>query len=851
MAQPKAQELLVNVIGPDGESGTVPAQYASSMPEGWRPETPEETRKRVLEQHYGGTAGEVISAGAGFLRGATMGQSDIALTAPGKLGAGVSGAIIQPQFNAMRNLASSIGGPNVEKFLNQVKGPVNRETLAAYKEVSPSASTAGEVAGVVAPAIISGGKTLLARGASMSAPGVLGTLGRATEQAVAGAVGKAGQGLARQALNAAISKGAGSAVEGAFMALGQVQTEEALSGLEAAPEKVAAHVGLGALLGFGVAAPIGAGAEVSKAVLKKAAALAMEQIASPTLREGVESFAREKAVKGLFAVPSKFQKLLDRGRAGEVGDDLLKPSQYLDDGAPILSGNLKNTAERIAKVRDAVGKRKGELIKKFDELARSVQPEAKAGATAVARAGRRQQAAGISPQNIADRIEKELLQDIAENPALSGEAASLKRLADSYRSMKGPITFEKADTFKRQLQKKMKAIWQRSDPSYADQMKARSEGILNSEIDRQAKVVAEKTGNSGLYDEFIESKRLFGSMAEAGKLAEDGLKRQAKNRAISLTDYISGGALGAGGAAAFGPAGMALGAAGAAANKVMRENGDIWAAKVANRIAKLSWLERSTADVDRQIATAIDRYITGTAPQKVALPASVELLEKLSAVDKSVSGEYSSDKPTRAIQRIQRIAANPEKLGQRVAEQLSGVESSAPIISGGLSMQTVGDVQWLASKSPKQPEYHGLSPHLARWVAPRHEVDKWKRYVAALDNPLSVIADLKAGRLTPEAVEALRERRPKLYEQIRSQIQQRAAEMKEDMPYGQRVMLSMLFQTALDSSMTPEAIASTQSMFAENGGQPPGAGMKIKIPAGKSVVAMQLQTETEKMYQGG
>ena len=337
-----AQGQKVSVIGSDGQRFEInPENVGKAFQLGARLEGDTEAHQRIGQAEYGEGIGNELKAGlAGAARGATFGLSDVALTKTGL---------------------------------------VDKETLSGLKEFNPISSTVGEVAGAVAPALLSGGSSAVASGAEIAGSGVraVSALGGAAERGVASLIGggvEAGaKGLARRVLESAVSKGAGSAVEGAFYGAGQLVSEEALGDVNLTAEQAIAHIGLAAALGGAAGGLFGAGEELIGAGLSKGAELVKEKLGSGGIGEKLDTFAEEQAVKSLNATQSKIGKLQDKGRLEEVGRDLLTEQEALG-GKKILDkfGDMEKTAANIDAVRESAGKQIGESIKTLSKAAEEV-----------------------------------------------------------------------------------------------------------------------------------------------------------------------------------------------------------------------------------------------------------------------------------------------------------------------------------------------------------------------------------------------------------------------------------------------------------------------------------------------
>ncbi|MFQ5937704.1 MAG: hypothetical protein ACE5LB_14975 [Acidiferrobacterales bacterium] len=78
---------------------------------------------------------------------------------------------------------------------------------------------------------------------------------------------------------------------------------------------------------------------------------------------------------------------------------------------------------------------------------------------------------------------------------------------------------------------------------------------------------------------------------------------------------------------------------------------------------------------------------------------------------------------------------------------------------------------------------------------------------------LSVIEDMQKGRLSLEAVEALRAVYPETYERIRIGLVSELATLRDELPYPKRIQLSIFFDVPVDSVLRREFVRSMQEQF--------------------------------------
>lgn len=232
----------VNMTDSGGNVVTVDdSDIAGAIAAGLRPETIEGRVGRVAtdirDEQYGGVSGKIGAAGAGLLRGATLGGSDLVLDA---LGAG--------------------------------------DTLQNLKEANPITSIGAEVLGGVAPAFIPGGQ--------FTPAGALSKVGRSIAETGAGA------GI----LGKAASSVAGGAFEGGVQAGGSYLSSVALENKPLSAEAFVGAMGKGMLFGGAIGGAFGIGERTlqrakslfPKSEVTKEAAETVEREAQSAIKTAVD-----------------------------------------------------------------------------------------------------------------------------------------------------------------------------------------------------------------------------------------------------------------------------------------------------------------------------------------------------------------------------------------------------------------------------------------------------------------------------------------------------------------------------------------------------------------------------------
>lgn len=927
-------DQLVSMLSPSGARFDVPANEVNdALKLGLRQESPEEIQARADKAEFGTGIGNEIKAGlAGAARGATFGLSDV--------------------------IASDVGAG---------------ETFAKLQEQNPTASTIGEVAGAVGPALLSGGESVVASGAkALSAPvRAVTAAGRAVEQSVAKSI--AGEAtkktLARQIVESSLSKGAGSAVEGAFYGAGQVVSEEALGRTDLTAEKALAHVGLSAVLGGVTGGLFGAGEELASEAVKRGAGIVKEKLGGGTIGESLDKFAEEQAVKSLNATQSKIQRLQNKDRLEEVGRDLLTSHEALG-GKKILDslGDMEKTANNIAVVKSHAGKMKGDALTELDAAARSIGAderklietqikeaerlvkrrtgetsaqrdaqlallkseredivatlpkskdgkvigtesryghgtgaqkkltaiddeiaELEAGATrrseSVAAEGEKHLAAlrkqlddthvSFNGAEVGKRFRSQVVDDSLQTPLFREEANKIADTVERFTET-GRLTLKEADNLKQRLQAEAQRDYDKltGQYSFAGEMRMKAAALVREEIENVAAAAAERTGTQEALARFTEGNRLFGSMAEAEKLVEQGVARKQGNRVLSLTDNIQsagmfGGAVASG--AAFAPAAIA-GLATGVTHKFWRERGNAMAALFVDRMRNLATIERAAQATTSKIESAVQRFLTRESRDEVSratrdkvVPAGVSILHSVSFGDGRARAAKADEKDAertevaqvktqdayrKRLTELAELASRPEVLTERLQRSLAKVSDAAPGIASHMQVAAARAANFLAAKAPKDPVPPSILGTKSDYVPPDSDLAAFARYVEAAVDPMTVMRDLDRGAVSVEGVEALKVLYPAIYEEVTQTIIANASQMKGELAYEKRVQLSILFDMPVDPTMSPAFVAEMQSYYAAEANAAaasPGAVRPTATGLSQLRLAEHSMTETQRL----
>ncbi len=193
-----------------------------------------------------------------------------------KYGTGIGNELKAGAAAAARGLTLGVSDAALTQF-----GVASPETLEGLKKYNPDTSFLSEMAGNIAPALLTGGESAVAKAAAMTPAGLAARGGAAVTSGLEKALGvEAAETVAGKIAKSAIAHGVGSAVEGAAFGAGQGLSESVLGDPDHVGENILAGAGMGAMIGGGLGTGFGVVGGGIKSILGARASKAMTEAAN-------------------------------------------------------------------------------------------------------------------------------------------------------------------------------------------------------------------------------------------------------------------------------------------------------------------------------------------------------------------------------------------------------------------------------------------------------------------------------------------------------------------------------------------------------------------------------------------
>lgn len=658
--------------------------------------------------------------------------------------------------------------------LHGVLGDEYTKGAAARKrhdELSGFNEVAGAIQGAAGTALLGGlpaaGRGVIGGVVSAPARFAAGT-GRGAASAL-GRLGVTGETLAGRAALKGVEFGVTGAVEGAAAGMSKYASEATLAGDDITAEKLASAGGMGAVWGGALGGALGSGGTLIGAAGRKV--LGKSGTTGQSLGDVAKDYAEKRAFKAVTGNARKFYD--DAMRFG--GEERVKQigRRLLDDGVPLTSP--RKAVEAVERRLSETGAEMRAIAEGLDEA--GIKIDARKVLDAI---DERIKVVGEVATGTHRKVAKKLDKEIAP----------LREKVDAGEEFSVSDFWELRKDFR-----KAYGIHRKTNSIAAEEMG----GLYNTYTEVLERGIAEADEAAGAA--WKAANRKYSDYRLVSDALEDLNVRTQKNRTASPSDYALGvstflGSLATGGGTA---AAMVQGAAATAVHNQIRQRGPGFVARAADELAKY----------ELRSSKAVGAIVSGDTLNRVA---------SKEAAKQSVREDF--DKRRKQLEEFSR---SPELAAVRIAKATEGVSEADPKLAMKLSGIAMGDAEYLSRTMPTAwGTANTFTPQAETPRFHHSEITAWIKRVEALEDPTRVIESLARGELDREGIEALKERRPEMFADLRQRVMTGLAESEKPIPYRRRVLLSLAFDFPGDKSLTAEYTASVQEAFTPKNDSPQG-----------------------------
>lgn len=728
-------------------------------------------------------------------------------------------------------------------------GPEYQEALRERRERNEGEALFGEITGIAGPLLLSGGTSLLGRGIAKVGLGLKGAakVGKGVENLTTKGlnklfVTKGKETFAKDVLKKGIAKGSGSAVEGTFFGVGELIEENALGRADLNAENLMAYGGQGALWG----GLIGGGLGSSMTALGKSAELVIPKIKGNKVTGFVVK--KIKDFKSDMFNPTYNAYKLGGFSHTKIVDMIEKTPEVVNNLPPILQKIMRKTGLGALTSNKTLYKN---MLKYIDETGENIgnsihEIQQKYGNNVYMFPTKSQMAKSIIGK-LDDLKKKRNLLDDEGLPKKTDDAISELRRIDTLQKKYMDDLLNNKPLNAVELQRQKVDFFKRSDWKFTGEKVPLTAEInrtlgdaFKGELYKVSHKVAPSLGKE-LRQNLLDYRTASGFISNFGKKID-------QEKFLFDRDLFFG-AIAGGFFDMLAPAGAAL------ALKAFAKS------DLKNKIAILSSIEKANVKVKKKVQKDLSDYFKrktiseGVVSMPVGLLVTSPLAQPIEIKDdNSFKDSIVYKKPKTdndAIRNISRnideVKKNPKYL-KSLATNIN-FQASAPETFKSSQSVLVRSLGFLDSKLPGLLFTVDINPFFKKHHDLSHqEIYKFKKYLRAVEDPLSILDDFKRGTLSRESIDAVKFVYPNFYEEIHSTAYDEMSKLGREgkLEYKQRLQLNILMDIPTDNALVPESIAEFQKFYKE--AQVSQAGGTVSASAAKQMDFSESQaTELEKI----
>lgn len=174
------------------------------------------------------------------------------------------------------------------------------------------------------------------------------------------------------------------------------------------------------------------------------------------------------------------------------------------------------------------------------------------------------------------------------------------------------------------------------------------------------------------------------------------------------------------------------------------------------------------------------------------------IFNKDSARAAAITGAVKALNFKQKEQRLYELNNNFEALAQHMTNHTVLLQNTMPETSQAIQRSMVASLQFLNEKLPKPKQQMMLSPE---WEPSEMQKQKFDQYYDAVNNPIGVLDQVKQGKVTSEAVEAIGATHPGLLNEMRMHVMgEMDLKKAKDLPFSVKQSLALFLGEPLETS---------------------------------------------------
>ena len=257
-----------------------------------------------------------------------------------------------------------------------------------------------------------------------------------------------------------------------------------------------------------------------------------------------------------------------------------------------------------------------------------------------------------------------------------------------------------------------------------------------------------------------------------------------------------------------------VGAAGAGASRSVVKGGSLPANALRSAMGALGYqgaskamgaadLYRASGKATSQVSQAVNRMLKGTVKKGMGATGSHAMMKALKISEEGKRERKAREKSLQELfkskrERLLKLTQNPMALAEMMYDHTAALRAAHPTLGDKVEVTMGEDLKYIADRMPKDPgTQHMLG--ISTWEPDDFAIHKFGQLIQGIVDPMSVVDGVTNNSVSMVAAQALRDRRPAMFNQLGLELARRAPELQKKLSYDQLNNLAILMGQPMSS----------------------------------------------------
>jgi len=223
-------------------------------------------------------------------------------------------------------------------------------------------------------------------------------------------------------------------------------------------------------------------------------------------------------------------------------------------------------------------------------------------------------------------------------------------------------------------------------------------------------------------------------------------------------------------------------------------------------------MQNATVRALKALGTGIKETGKAVEPSIVRSLVSSQLAVKDSD-GKKIKPKNEQEAYNNIVENANVAVTDPERVLQQSNRQTAAMFEHAPNTAAALDAKYLAIMQFIANKGKKNNKNTGIFDMNKSMKVSGFETAKMARYIDAIANPAGMLDKVSKGKLSREHVEVMKNIYPEMHKMMKTETLNFISKNESKLGYNQKLQLGLLLDMQAHESMQPQNIQALQAQF--------------------------------------